>query len=223
MISASPEFGILAAFMFGLLGSLAHCPAMCGGFAAGVALKGKQSIHHPVARSAAYHAGRILTYTLIGALVGLTGSLVNAFGAVSESLRSGATYLGGGFMLVTGVSLMFGTGFLLERQLPGRWVIHRASSLLGRSSWPASFHLGLLLGFLPCGLVYSAASYALAQGDPVSGGLTLMAFGLGTIPVLAATALVASSLQRFGRLFQLLAGGLLILSGVHFLWRGFTG
>lgn len=222
-MSMSPEFGIMAAFLFGLFGSLAHCPAMCGGFAAGVALRGQNAVHNAFARSLAYHSGRVLTYTFVGALVGLTGSLVNAFGGLSEALRSGATYLGGGFMLVTGVSLLLGTGFLLEKQLPGGWVIHRASRLLGRSSWPASFHLGLLLGFLPCGLVYSAASYALAQGDPIAGGLTLLAFGLGTIPALAATALLASSLQRYGRFFQIFAGALLVASGTRFLWFGFAG
>ncbi len=222
MASAFPEFGVAAAFTFGFIGSLSHCPGMCGGFAAGVALPGRQG-SSPLARSIAYHVGRLFTYSLIGALVGFTGSLVNAFGNFSELLRSGATILGGTFMLLTGVTLLAGNVAWMERFIPTGGIVKKAAPLLRRDSWQSSLQLGVLLGFLPCGLIYSAASYALTEGSALRGAATLFAFGLGTVPALAATALLASWLRRYGKAFRLVAGLILIGSSIRYLWLGFPG
>lgn len=218
-MSTSPELGVAGAFLFGLLGSLSHCVAMCGGLTASVAQAGE----HPWRRMAYYHAGRLITYTAIGALVGLTGSLVNFAGDASGSLREGASIAAGAVMVLTGLSMLGSGAFLPERLVSAKWLTKRAGRLLGRKDSGAVFLLGLLMGFLPCGLIYSAASYSLAGADPVTGGALMLAFGVGTLPALAGATAVFGALRRRGETLRKAAGVLLVLSGAYYLIAGFPG
>jgi sulfite exporter TauE/SafE len=219
-MSTSPEFGFAGAFLFGLFGSISHCVAMCGALVTGIGQAGGAP---PWKRLTVYHTGRLITYTLIGALVGLTGSLVNFAGGASGLLRDGAAVFAGVVMVLTGVS-MLGTGaFLPERLLSTKWLTNKAGKLYGRKELGAVFALGLLLGFLPCGLIYTAASYALAEANPLTGGLLMLSFGLGTLPALAGTSWLINKFRRYGDTFRKAAGLLLILSGGYYLVAGFPG
>lgn len=216
MISASPSAGLLGAFLFGLLGSLSHCVAMCGALVAGVAGEDWR-------RTAAYHAGRISTYAAIGALVGATGSLVNFAGDASANLRYAAALLAGAFMIVTGLSLAGAGRYLPDRLIPGGWINRAARPWMGKQGAAPAFVLGLVFGFLPCGLIYTAASYALAAADPLHGAAMMAAFGLGTLPALVAAGGLWARLRRFGNLFRTGAGIVLIGYGVFYIVFGFPG
>lgn len=218
MISASPSAGLVGAFLFGLFGSLSHCVAMCGGIVAAVQQRERSRLG-----MAAYHAGRLLTYAFLGAAVGLAGSLVNFAGGATAWLRDGAALLAGVVMLVTGLSMLGAGAYLPERLLPVAWVSKAGAKLMGRRGLGATFLLGVTFGFLPCGLIYTAASYALATAAPLHGAALMFSFGLGTLPALAAAGALVAHARRYGNAFRYAAGGLLVASGLFYLVVGFPG
>lgn len=234
MTLPSAEWSAAAAFSFGLLGSLSHCVAMCGGISVAL-LHGSARAYW---RLAAYHVGRLMTYAGIGALVGVTGSLAEFAGSFSEVLRRGAVLVAAVFLWVAGVAVFVrvastsfaslpGLGFI-ERWIPSRPLLRLAAPLLRRPSLPAALVLGIVLGFLPCGLVYTAASYALATGQAVRGAAVMLAFGLGTLPALALVGLLTRSLNQpqlrwLRRWFTVALGLLLTGSGVYYWVHGFPG
>lgn len=218
MISASPSAGLAGAFLFGLLGSLSHCIAMCGGIVAAVQQRdaGRFGV-------VLYHTGRLTTYTLLGAAVGLAGTLVNFAGDLTPWLRGGAAVVAGLVMVVTGLSMLGAGAYLPERVLPVRWVSNAGAKLMSRRGLGATWLLGVVFGFLPCGLIYTAASYALAAADPLQGAALMLAFGLGTVPALATASLLIRRLRRYGNAFRYAAGALLAVSGIYYLVAGFPG
>ncbi len=219
----STDLGLFAAFLIGLFGSVSHCGAMCGGFAVGVsATSPDRTLRRK--RTAAYHAGRLVTYTGIGAFAGAAGSMVDLLGDQMRMLQSLAQIMGSIVLVLTGIALLLGaTPLNLERRLPFWRISARASRFAGRAGWPAAFQFGLLLGFLPCGLIYGAATYAFATGDPLRGAFTLAAFGLGTVPALVGIASLAGHLRDLSAWFRVGAGSVMLLSGILFLWIGFPG
>ncbi|MBZ0104430.1 MAG: sulfite exporter TauE/SafE family protein [Sulfuricella denitrificans] len=194
------EQSLFAVFLVGLLGGT-HCVGMCGGIVTAISMQlpgqGTRFSYH-----FAYNAGRILSYAVAGALAGALGAstlLLEGLWPVQKIL-----YLLANLMLVA-----------LGLYLAGLWQavtqIERLGGLLWRRLQPFSkgllpvrhptqaFLLGTLWGWLPCGLVYSVLITALASGSAVSGGMTMLAFGLGTLPNLIAMGLFAQQLQTFTR------------------------
>lgn len=218
MISASPSAGLAGAFLFGLLGSLSHCIAMCGGIVAAVQQRGGHRLGIVL-----YHTGRLTTYTFLGAAVGLAGSLVNFAGDLTPWLRGAAAVLAGVVMTVTGLSMLGAGAYLPERVLPVQWVSRAGAKLMSRRGLGATWLMGLVFGFLPCGLIYTAASYSLAAADPLEGAALMLAFGLGTVPALATASIVMQRMRRHGNAFRFAAGGLLVASGIYYLIAGFPG
>jgi sulfite exporter TauE/SafE len=208
-------------FITGLLGGFGHCVGMCGPIVAAFTLPGRESFR--VAPHLLYHAGRVITYTFIGALMGLGGSFVNTAGKLA-GLQNGVALIAGFFMIVMGVGI---TGFFprLSRSTVNAgsagWY-RRVLSLLGSGgSGGHWFPLGLLLGFLPCGLSYSVFLAAAAGGDALRGFTLALVFGLATTPSLLLFGAVVGSvgLRVRGLLYR--AGGVVIIvMGLIFLKRG---
>ena len=177
-----PVYSIV--FSTALLGS-GHCLGMCGPVVAALSLargRGQGVIFHLL-----YHAGRLTTYTGIGITAGWVGSILTAGGAfttvthglllladllvIGMGLSTSGLFVrppGGHFAFPGAVGVMTGCVVKL-RELPG--VL-------------AAFPLGLLMGFLPCGFLYAIALGAAGRGEPLQGGMIMLAFGLGTLPVL---------------------------------------
>ncbi len=206
---------VVAAFIAGLMGS-AHCVGMCGGlsglFAAHTAAR---STRHSMGRALTYNAGRLLSYTLLGAAVaGLGGGLVAEAPALAMPMRIAAGVL----VILMGLQIAFGIQLLsaVER-LGGRlwtFIAPLANRLLPLDTAGKSLGLGLLWGLLPCGLVYSMLAVALAGGDPLNGALAMFAFGIGTTPAMLRTGLSAYRLSNFMRNRRVAAGGLLVAIGM---------
>lgn len=207
---------IAAAATLGVAGS-AHCLGMCGGIAAAA---GTQLGHGSIPGSRAlaglsFNLGRIVGYALLGAVAGaIIGATAGRFpvGPVTAGLRIAAAVLMAGLAL----SLLLRRDLLGLERLGGRlW--RRLQPLTGRArSLPG--HLGLvtlgaLWGFLPCGLVYSALALAGASGSGAGGALTMLAFGLGTLPSMVAATLAGVGLLRrlSGARTRILAGMLMLL------------
>lgn len=193
---------LLSAFLMGLLGA-AHCLGMCGGIVSTLALNTSGASQRFSLRNFSYHSaynlGRIGSYSMAGALAGgLGGSLFALIG--KQQAVATATVIGSVFMLALAAYLMGATQFLRPLENAGA-KLWRHIEPLGRRLFPVdsqnkAFLLGLVWGWLPCGLSYSAVALALASGSVYSGALTMMAFGLGTLPALMLMGLSAQSLSR---------------------------
>ncbi|MEM1144185.1 MAG: sulfite exporter TauE/SafE family protein [Pseudomonadota bacterium] len=207
MISAAD---IVAAFGIGLAGT-GHCLGMCGGIAAALSLGGPKT----PATTWAYHGGRVVSYTTLGAVLGLLAGSV----AISE-WTIGLRYVAGALMIAMGLAIAewWRGVMVLERGGAMLWApIQRLSSglLPIRSPWQG-FALGCCWGMMPCGLIYSALAWA-ATAQSASGSAILMAaFGVGTLPAMLATSLGASSVHAMlrHRGIKLFTGLFLILCGV---------
>ena len=189
---------LLSALILGLV-SAGHCAAMCGGIVAAFNLQSSAQTSL-FSLQLAYNTGRIATYTLLGGIAGAIGGasllLEHAF-PIQTVLRLVAN-----LMLVALGFYLIGFTRMLEPIERGGHAIWRRIQPLTRHWLPADrphrvFALGMLWGFLPCGLVYSVMVTALASGGMWKGSLTMLAFGLGTIPALMFASLILRRPRRF--------------------------
>jgi sulfite exporter TauE/SafE len=211
-----------AFLLAGLAGGAGHCVAMCGPIVAslGLAAPPGQGPLAAAARALPYHLGRVTTYGLLGALMGLTGSFVNVAGRLA-GVSNAVAVIAGALMLLFGLGAT-GIAGPLER------LTARASTRLtslSRSLFAGGpgrlYPLGLALGFLPCGLSWTAFLGAAATGGPVPGLLAALAFGVGTVPGLLGAGLLAAAFGQRARGMLYRLGGLLIAAmGLLFLLRG---
>lgn len=218
--------GLLAALLVGLLGGV-HCAGMCGGIAA--LLGGSLPERGRWPMLLAYHFGRIASYTLIGTLFGGLGSAA-ATGTGLPRAQFLLALLAGAFLVALGLHLGgWGQPLRFLEQAGARLVWARIEPLGRRFLPPAgprqALLLGALWGWLPCGLVYSVAVWALAAGSAREGGLLLLTFGIGTLPNLLLLGWAAQRLQPWARrpAVRRLAGGLVAGMGLLMAWRAWTG
>ncbi|WP_339807093.1 sulfite exporter TauE/SafE family protein [uncultured Marinobacter sp.] len=208
-----------AAFVIGLLGST-HCLGMCGGISASL------SMTLPVGRGfrfrqglllLAFNGGRISSYVLLATLVAL----------LSTSAAAQWTALGPLFRTLAGL-LLIAMGLSMGQWWQGIRHIERFGGPVWRRLQPLTakvlpvrhpgqaLALGALWGWLPCGLVYSTLGWAALQPSVASAAVTMLSFGLGTLPSMFATGLAASSIQslRTNRGFRRISGALMIGFGL---------
>ena len=216
---------LISALILGLLGG-GHCLGMCGGLMGALTLAiPPEQRGRRLQLLLAYNLGRILSYASAGLLFGLAGWAVASSPAAmllrivaGLLLISMGLYLGGWWSGLTRIEAL-GRGLW-------RHIQPVASRLLPVSSLPRALLLGALWGWLPCGLVYSTLLWAASQGDALDSGLLMLAFGLGTWPVLLATGMAAERLTAVLRRRGIrMAGGLLVilfglwtLPGPHQAW-----
>ena len=222
------ETGYLLAFTTGLLGGFGHCIGMCGPIVASYAIqspiyakKAARSLF-PFLPHLLYNAGRITTYSCIGAMMGLTGSFIKVAGKLA-GFQDAISIAAGVIMVLMGLSvagLRRGTAFLEKHN---GFILKAVRIVLeGESPW-RYYPLGMLLGFLPCGLSYSAFIASAASGGLFHGMSLSFCFGLGTLPALAGFGSVISYLSIGIRERVLRAGGIVIfVMGLYFLYRGLT-
>ena len=220
------------AFVTGLISSFGHCLGMCGGivalYSARQAALDSAHGHQPtmmarILRLLPVHLGRITTYTFFGALIGLAGSLLDKAGGMM-GWQGMFSVLVGLVMLLVSLSLL---GVLppLEAALVsisgGNSPMSRMRELFSRRSFLSTLTLGILWGFLPCGLVFAMLVLAARAQTLTGGALTMFAFGLGTIPTLLGFGLITNwiSPQLRGRLTSV-AAVLLMLFAIQTVLRG---
>jgi sulfite exporter TauE/SafE len=208
-----PEFSAsayLALFLIGLLGGT-HCIGMCGGIVSALSMGGPSGF----VLHLAYNSGRIVSYAAAGAIAGALGGLSLT---LSGQLPVRITlYLLANLMLVAlGLYLIGITQTLAFTERFGKklWVHLQPLSkrYLPARTVAQAFPLGLLWGWLPCGLVYSALATALTSGSALHGAGVMLAFGLGTLPNLLLAGLLAVRLKAYAALpLVRWAAGLLVL------------
>lgn len=206
---------LVSALLLGLF-SAPHCIGMCGGIAGALALNssGEERPSPAWMGLLVQNAGRVASYALLGALAGQIGfSLTSAAPMLVPFFRllAGALmvamglYIGGWW---SGLKRLENAGFAVWQK-----IVQAVPSLgLSRNRRLAS---GLLWGFLPCGLVYTMLTSAMATGNALDGALLMLCFGVGTLPTLIAAGLLAERAMRWRELRGLreFMGGSVILFG----------
>ncbi len=201
-------------FLLGLAGSL-HCVQMCGPLVLGFGLSRQWSAHF------AYHGGRILTYAALGAAAGWLGSGMTLMGRIA-GIQNTASIVGGVLMLVAG--LLVG-GAASSKRLVRIGQVSRLSKVAGRllrlKSPQAKFATGLVMGLVPCGLIYGALMRSVATASPVTGAMEMAAFGVGTAGPLLALGIFSVTVNRWiGVRGQGWAAVGVAVAGVALIWRG---
>jgi len=202
---------LFSALVLGLLGG-GHCLGMCGGLMGALTLAiPREQRARRMQLLMAYNLGRIVSYAIAGFFSGLVGwAVANSPGATT--LRVVAALL----LIAMGLYLAgWWSGLTrIERLGRGLWRYLQpfATRLLPISSIPRALLLGALWGWLPCGLVYSTLLWAASQGNAIDSALMMLAFGLGTWPVLLATCLAAERTTALLRRRSVrTAGGVLVI------------
>jgi len=201
----SDPITLTSAFLLGFFSTL-HCVGMCGGIIGALSLSLPVEIRNNKTRLftfvLSYNIGRIASYSVAGLIAGAVGTGV---------LQSAGFDQGHSVLKFIGVSMMVAIGLYLTGWLPQLASVEKIGipiwkrlEPLGRKlvpvvSIPRALAYGLVWGWLPCGLVYFVLIWALTAGDAVSGALTMLAFGLGTLPTLIAAGFMTSWLTRFAR------------------------
>lgn len=204
-----------AALVTGFLGS-AHCFGMCGGISGLIGIDAASaSTHTQLSRTLSYNLGRVATYALLGALVALLGqSLVDLIPKLAAPVR-----LASGILIVlVGLQVAFGWRLLALIEGGGAKLWKRiapaARRLVPVRTVAQAFAFGTLWGLLPCGLVYSVLLLAATTAEPLAGGATMIAFGLGTMPAMVVTGISTSKLSQFVSRRRLGAGLLIVALGL---------
>lgn len=216
----------LAAFLIGL-GGAPHCLGMCGGIVGALTLGLPISPDRPLRAKLpfllAYNLGRLLSYSAAGALAGGIGVWATYWLAVRRA-QLGLQLGAGLFLVALGLYLAGWWNGLTRIERVGGW-LWRWIEPLGRRWLPVrtparALGIGLIWGWLPCGLVYSVLVWALSAGGAWNGGLLMLSFGLGTLPALLAMGTFAAVLAEFARRIWVrwLLGALVISFGFYELF-----
>ena len=230
MLTAS----LLLAIFLGTLVSGWHCALMCGGIAAAVERQSNpsgatyvrlQSKSELFYLQLIMHAGRLMTYVLLGALAAWAGAVLWQQNVVPIQRPL--------FAMTSLLLLLMGLRLLRPRSstspLLGKWLGARMATYwaqyLGSFTGPSSrWFSGMVWGLVPCGLVYSVLPLAFLSGDVLTGAMLMLAFGLGTLPNLLLISKFSAALTQFGQYLwvRYLAASLLFIAGGFGLYRAWV-
>jgi uncharacterized protein len=210
------ELALGSAFVAGVLGST-HCIAMCGGLATAL---GTQRHGAPHGLPWLYQLGRVTSYGAAGAVVGSLGTVA---GFAFEASQWSAILRLGTALIVVLIGLKIALGSRLRSPwlraperwgaLVWRWIVPLASRLPTQPAVRA-LALGLLWGWLPCGLVYSVLLAAVFAGSALAGGATMLAFGLGTLPAMLGLSYAGGRFTPPGATLARLLGSVIVACGL---------
>lgn len=211
---------LAAAFLVGLFGGV-HCAGMCGGIVGAFSLDSRVSA---LPQQLGFNSGRIFSYMLAGTAAGILGGV----GLLANRVLPAQTalYLVANLLLVLlGAHLAGWTSALLRVEAAGA-VMWRALQPAGLKLIPAmgparTVAMGVMWGWLPCGMVYSVLALALASGSAAGGAQVMLAFGLGTLPNLLVAGVAARRIAIWRRMpwIRTLAGCIIIALGIAGLAR----
>jgi len=215
----------LSIAMIAFLGSFGHCVGMCGGIVIAYSStkvqqgwsKTQQSFSHLL-----YSLGRILTYSVLGAIFGYLGSVVT----FSNTANGVLWLIAGTAMLLAGLSLLGKVKFLalIEHSFSkSTWYQQNFRALINSQTFTSFFLLGMLNGLLPCGFVYFFAITAASTADPLYGALVMIIFGVSTVPALFSLGFFVGLFKQSGlrNIMMKLAAISVILYGSYTIYNGY--
>lgn len=211
------------AFTTGLLGGFGHCIGMCGPIVVSLVWKrpeGDAGLPGMLSGQLLYHAGRIVTYALVGAIMGLSGSFVNTAARIG-GVQNVIAVAAGCLMVLLGLGITGlgrGAAWIEGR---GTAVLRAAQELAGAEGPGRSFGLGIVLGLLPCGLSYTIFIAAAGTGGALPGAAVAALFGFGTLPAVLLFGALTGSVSSILRGWLYRAGGITVTAmGLLFIYRG---
>ena len=186
---AKSDMSYAFVFFIGLVTSV-HCIAMCGGINLSQCLKPQKNGAKTFLPGALYNAGRIVSYTIVGGIVGAIGSVVNFDLAMKGIVQ-----------LIAGIFMIFMAFSMLEIFPSLRKFLPRPPKFLSEKTEKISknaspFYVGLLNGLMPCGPLQAMQIYALSTGSIIKGALSMFLFSAGTVPLMFVLSATASFLSR---------------------------
>jgi len=216
----------VAAIAVGFFGGV-HCVGMCGGIVGalsfGLPADRRQRLRGNLPFLLLYNLGRISSYTLAGAIAGGLGAWAIDLLSIRQ-LQLWLQLLAGIFMLLMGLYLNGWWRVLVRVEAAGSLLWQRLEPM-GRRLLPVqrpgqALLLGMLWGWLPCGLVYSVLIWTLVSGGAREGALLMLSFGLGTLPNLLAMGVFAVLLQKIVQQnwVRQVSGGLVMVFGLYMIW-----
>jgi uncharacterized protein len=211
--------GLWAVFLAGLVTSF-HCIAMCGNFVLAISVTDKQQAATPASvfkPHLAYNASRMVSYTIVGAAAGLLGSVVS-LGAYKGYINIAA----GLFMILMALNMLQVHPWFrfFSFRMP-RKVSERIFKTTERADSFAPALFGLCGGIMPCGPLQAMVVYAAASGGALQGGLTMLVFGLATVPLMFAYGTAASSLAKnYRSQLNVIGAVVIIVLGLIVINRG---
>lgn len=212
------SYGIL--FIIGLLTSF-HCVAMCGGINLSQCVRSQATDHHLDGKLSAlspgilYNTGRVISYTVLGGLVGAAGSVISFSGSAKGIVQLAA----GVFMVIMGLNMLnlFPWLHRLNPRMP-RFFANRIYEQKG-SNGP--LYVGLLNGLMPCGPLQAMQLYALSTGSSFKGAFSMLLFSLGTVPLMFGLGALSSLLsKRFTGKMMSVSATLVVILGVIMFSNG---
>lgn len=211
-------------FTLGLISSL-HCVSMCGPIVLAYSLPlGSSKLPKQFVAHLAYNAGRIITYTLLGAVAGFLGTTIGFVGQLA-GIENIVAIVAGTLMVLAGLLMLdLLPSKRLQKYNPLLYTskfLKPLGSRLTSSTVGSKFTLGLIFGYLPCGLIYAALLKSMATGEVFAGALTMTAFGLGTAFSLLAIGIFSSAFSiKLSGWGSKLASVCVLVLGLFLVYRG---
>lgn len=211
-------YGML--FIIGLLTSL-HCIAMCGGINLSQCVPQNTDVNSNklviLTPSFLYNLGRVISYTVVGALVGAVGSVISFSGAMKGIVQLAA----GVFMVIMGLNML--NVFPWLRKLNPRMPKIFARKINEQKRSKSPLYVGLLNGLMPCGPLQAMQLYALSTGSPVKGAVSMLLFSLGTVPLMFGLGAISSFLsKKFTHKMMTISAVLVVVLGVSMFSSGMS-
>ncbi|WFA08851.1 sulfite exporter TauE/SafE family protein [Tissierella sp. Yu-01] len=214
-IQSNVEYSML--FVIGVFTSL-HCIAMCGGINLAQSIHSVESRKSTIHSNLLYNMGRVISYTIIGGIVGGIGSVISLEG----SFRGAVAIIAGIFMIIMGFNMLNVFPWLryINIRVP-RFISKRVNN--NKSKAKSSFYIGLLNGLLPCGPLQSMQLYALSTGSIVAGAFSMFLFSLGTVPLMFILGTISSKLnKKFTDKMLSICAMLVVVLGVGMISNGLS-
>ncbi|WP_201353187.1 sulfite exporter TauE/SafE family protein [Hydrogenimonas urashimensis] len=212
-------------FLVALLGSFGHCIGMCGGFVlayTAAKVDAQWSKTRQMTAHLLYSLGRVTSYMIIGAFFGYLGQKVS-FDMTAKGLLFIAV---GMLMLLIGLSLIGKLKFLnsIESSIAqSSWFGRLFKMVIHSRTLPSFFLMGMLNGFIPCGLVYFFATAAIVAGSALKGAIVMGVFGIATIPAMLGVGIFSSLIKgsSYRQLVIKIAAVVVMLFGLFTSYKGY--
>ncbi|MBA1432525.1 MAG: sulfite exporter TauE/SafE family protein [Epsilonproteobacteria bacterium] len=216
---------LLTIVSIAFFGSFGHCIGMCGGIVLAYSTIKIEPASSKVSKTVAhllYNFGRVLTYTVLGALFGAIGGVAT----FSNTANGTLLIIAGAAMVLAGLSLMGKIKFLtlIEHSISSSNFYKKSfQKILHSKSNVSFFILGMLNGLLPCGFVYFFAITAASTASPLYGALVMFIFGVSTIPAMFSLGFLSSlaTATSFRNMMMSLSSVAVILYGLFTLYNGY--
>lgn len=215
------ELSYIGFLTLGFSVGFGHCLAMCHPFVlyiSGRFVKGKKGYVPLFLPHLKYNLGRITTYSILGLIAGLAGSVVQVFGNLM-GIQKAAAVIAGVFLVLYGVFAFSGYNFM--NKLESRIGRVDVGEQLKRFQPKTPYLTGVVLGLLPCGPLYGVLIASASSADALRGLLSMMFYGIGTMGAMLTAAIFGNFLMARRGFFNALSLVIMIVMGVFFIWSGF--